>query len=545
MSWQTNGNGSFETDHSPQPRQAGAFQTIVWEPLKRHRGKAIVLWVAVVAGGTAYALLLKDVYRAEGRLLVRLGRENVMLDPTANLGQGPISAVPATREGEMYTVVETLRSRQLFESLVDDVTPEAILADQKHRVTELIPWKKPPAAPRDAAATRAEKMLKIEPLRKSNLLSVTCDAHDAELSERMAAKYIELCMTHHRSMYRNPTAHEFFAQQVNLLSDKLHGTEAELLKVKREAGVTSIDQQRRLLMERASTLESELASTERLLSGNNAEIAVLEKQLASLPAVVRLQQTDGNPHTATDSMRDQLFTLELREKQLAAELTDEHFRLKQVREQLVEARRIFDLQENRRQETTEGRNPAYEQVQTSLLKLGAEVASTDVRRRKIEPQLAEVRRRLEALNETEMQVAKLERDRELQQADYLKYASSLEQLRIDNALEEERISNISVAQPPSGSSEPIGPDRPLLIGLSIVVATFLSLGLATVLGAEPDQSAAAVHVSSEPDSPADCSYPADAYENGRSTEASNGHAAEADNGRPAEVANGHVSPAVN
>jgi polysaccharide biosynthesis protein PslE len=526
-------NGTSEEFGRNQTNRVGAIQTLVWQPLKRHRGKAIALWIAVVAAGTTYAFVLKDVYRSEGRLLVRLGRENVMLDPTANLGQGPISAVPATREGEMYTVVETLRSRQLYETLVDHVTPEAILADQTNRVAELNPWKKPPASPRDAAVARAEKMLKIEPLRKSNLVSVTCDAHDSDLAERMAAKYIDLCLAHHQSMYRNPTAHEFFAVQANLLAGKLRDTEAELLKVKREAGVTSIDEQRRLLLERASLLETELAAAERVYSGTTAEKAILETQLKSLPAFVRLQATDGHPQTATDSIRDQLFTLELREKQMQAELTDEHFRLKQVREQLADARRIFDAQERRRVETTEGRNPAYAQVEGSLLKLNAEFAATEERRRKLEPQLADVRGRLEALNEAEVRITQLQRDRELQQADYVKYATSLEQLRIDNALEVERISNISVAQPPSGNPEAIGPDRPLLIGLSVVVGSFLALGLAAGLGVAGEEPQAAVQTSVEVASSAEPTVPVATSENGHSAEeaanghASNGHLAEA------------------
>jgi uncharacterized protein involved in exopolysaccharide biosynthesis len=528
------------------------MQSLVWAPLKRHKFKLLLLWLAIVGAGTAFALLSKDVFRSEGRLLVRLGRENVTLDPTANLGQGPISAVPAMRENEMYTVVETLRSRQLFESLVDDVSAETILADQASPFAQYAPWRKVRAPSRDAAVAKAERMLKIEPLRKSNLVSVTCDAHDSELAARMAAKYVELCLTHHRGLYRNPTAHEFFADQANLLAGKLQETEQELLKVKRDAGVTSIDEQRRLLLERASLLENELAAADRVHSGTKVEMAMLEKQLKSLPAYVKLQASDGHPQTATDSMRDQLFTLELREKELQAELTDEHFRLKQVREQLAEARRIFALQESRRVQTTEGRNPIYEQVEASLLKLTAESAAVEERRRKIEPQLAEVRSRLTALNEAEFRIAGLERDRTLQQADYAKYAASLEQVRIDQALEAERISNLSVAQPPANNPEPIGPDRPLLIGLSLIVATCLALGLAAVMGAatELPQPLAVREVADDPTSTR-AHDPAYVSSNGTSNGSPNGSTNGSPNGHAADPAgvtltggaNGHFAPA--
>src|SRR5258707_1297150 len=97
--------------------------------LARHRRKMALTWTLLAGIDIVVTLLTPSVYRSEGRLFVRLGRENVTLDPTATIGQGPISAVPQQREGEINSVVEILKGRPLIEQLVDSLTPEVILAD--------------------------------------------------------------------------------------------------------------------------------------------------------------------------------------------------------------------------------------------------------------------------------------------------------------------------------------------------------------------------------------------------------------------------------
>lgn len=449
-------------------------ESAVLKAVRAQRRGAAILAISVFGAAVVWVVTARNSYRSEGRLLVRLGRENVMLDPTANLGQGSITAVPTARDGEMYTVVETLRSTQLFERLVDAVGAEAVLADQSGLLASL----RPPGADRASAVKRLERMIGVEPLRKSNLIAVACTAHDPELAQRIVAKYVELCMAHHRSLYRNPGAVEFFTEQSKLLGDKLRGTEDQIVEIKGRVGVTSIEEEQRLLLARASALEEDLQKTQQSIASGRVEIEAMRKQLAALPPKIVVEQSTGHPQLATDAMREQLYALETEEKGLQAELTEEHFRLRQVRDKLADMRKIFEQQQAQRTQTTEGPNRAFEQVKGSLLARESEVAALEERRRVTEPQLAEIRQRLDALNRAEVQLANLERDRELQQADYLKYARSLEQVRIDQALEAEHISNLGIAQPPSVDRTPVGPNRVLILAMAAIMAVTAGIGYA-------------------------------------------------------------------
>ena len=73
--------------------------------------------------------------------------------------------------------------------------------------------------------------------------------------------------------------------------------------------------------------------------------------------------------------------------------------------------------------------------------------------------------------------SQLERELELRRSSYEKYCQSLEQTRIDDALEAGRISNISIAEPPTVSHKPVRPNRWVILVLSMMCATIAALGV--------------------------------------------------------------------
>ena len=54
--------------------------------------------MAVMTAVVLAIVLMPRAYRSQAKLLIRLGRENVTLDPTATLGQPPVVVVPQSRE---------------------------------------------------------------------------------------------------------------------------------------------------------------------------------------------------------------------------------------------------------------------------------------------------------------------------------------------------------------------------------------------------------------------------------------------------------------
>jgi len=414
-------------------------------------------------------------------LFVRLGRENVTLDATATIGQGPLSAMPMTRDGEINSVVEILKGRTLVEQLVDFLTPEAILEDQTSIVDPVLalitPADDDEGSPRDMAVLKLSKRLTINAIRKSNLVSVTCDAHDPELARRAVDKYVELFLEQYRGLYRNPQAISFFNEQAALLGDRVQETETKLLQVKNKAGLGSVDDQRRILIGQIGSLEDEIRKTQTEVKASEAHIKAYRQKLQILPKTVVTAQISGYPNAAADLIRQRLYELQLKENELSSRMTDEHIMVKQARAEVAAAQAIHEKEEASRTQVTDSISRAYDEVNLSLVMEETKLDAHRARQAALEPQLASAQKRLADINAAEIDVARLQRQLDLQRTSHSKYTDSLEQTRIDRALEQERISNINIAQPASREVKAVKPIRLLYFGLSFCLATFAAIGL--------------------------------------------------------------------
>ena len=84
--------------------------------LLAHKGKALAFFVLVTLTVAAATWLSPDIYRSEARVMLRLGRENVTLDPTAAGGQ--TVSISQTRRDELNSEMEIFRSRETVERVV-------------------------------------------------------------------------------------------------------------------------------------------------------------------------------------------------------------------------------------------------------------------------------------------------------------------------------------------------------------------------------------------------------------------------------------------
>ena len=88
----------------------------------KHRRTMAICFGAIMVGALLLAMLLPNKYVSEAQLLVRLGRENMRVDPTATLSgiqSQVISSGP--REQEVNTVAAILCNRSLLMKVVDSV----------------------------------------------------------------------------------------------------------------------------------------------------------------------------------------------------------------------------------------------------------------------------------------------------------------------------------------------------------------------------------------------------------------------------------------
>ena len=113
-----------------------------------------------------------------------------------------------------------------------------------------------------------------------------------------------------------------------------------------------------------------------------------------------------------------------------------------------------------------------------LIKEMGTLSSLEAKSRVLKTQQEAARAELMDLNNTEVKMVNLQRELGLLDVKYRKYSDNLEQVRIDQALETNKISNISVVQAATASLKPVRPRKALNLALGLFLGIFGGLGLA-------------------------------------------------------------------
>ena len=140
----------------------------VWQ----NRWKTGFVFLLIMSATTAITFSIPKTYRSDGELLARLGRENVMLEPTAMIGHEAAVIIPQSRENEIDSIAEILKSRLLIEKVVDAVTPALLLdlPDGQPATTEQGPLAV--GSPRQRAIRLVSQQLRTDPVKRSDAIGV-------------------------------------------------------------------------------------------------------------------------------------------------------------------------------------------------------------------------------------------------------------------------------------------------------------------------------------------------------------------------------------
>jgi uncharacterized protein involved in exopolysaccharide biosynthesis/Mrp family chromosome partitioning ATPase len=460
----------------------------------RHKGKVLACFLAVMVTVTLGTFLMSEIYRSEAKILLQVGRESVTLDPTAATGQ--IISVSQDRENEINSELEILNSRDLAEGVVDAVGPAAILKEPGdaanadagassqgvRRSVDILTalGLRKPLNERELAIETVMANLGFEVLKKSNIIALSYEARDPELAQAVLARLIMLYMDKHINVHRTPGSFEFFANQTNDLRGQLTQYEKELMDLKNQTGIASLQEQRRIILERMGSLKKNAEAAEAAAAASRAKVQAMKRELSGLPETIETSKTTGHANPGADGMRERLYELELKEQDLLSRYREDSIPVQEVRRQIAEARGLLDKEERTRTQVTRALNEAHQQVKLALLSEEATLNSLQAKAQALKDQLSAAQGELTAINYSEVRIAQLEREMDIEEKSYRKYTDNLEQARIDNALEMQKISNISVVQPATLPIKHVRPRKKLNLALGFFLGIMGGLGLAFV-----------------------------------------------------------------
>jgi len=407
-------------------------------------------WILVFFGITVstvayYSLSTEHTYMATGQLLVKVGRESIyMATPT----QSPLIL---NRGDQISSEIEVLKSRHLAGAVVESLGPATIyegldqpppqgLLDRLFQRVFQTPDPTPP--PREVQTLIAEDNvlanLSVQPVGESNVISVSFVHRD----RRMAATVVNTLMNHyldrHLEVHKTPQSTAFFREQSQIWENKLQQAQDRLETFKKEHDLTAdLQEERSLILGQEANLRSALNETMSL------EAATED----------RLRNPDQDA-----GLLSRLVELELKEQEFLAKYTDESRFVKGVRDEIKVVRRALAGQQSTRYQ--------------------AEMNALKARKESQRAQLAEYQKKLEELKRIETKFSHFTDEVMVTRQNYQLYLTKLEESRVSDAMDTERIASVKVIEPakPPRRPEPRNVARNMVLG--ILLGGLGGLGLA-------------------------------------------------------------------
>jgi uncharacterized protein involved in exopolysaccharide biosynthesis len=454
----------FSETQSPTLREVAA----VFFRQRRLMGTS---FLCLFLGVALYGALFPS-YESHMKVLVRRSRFDPMVTPQAS---APLEySRDDIPEEELNSEVELLTDENLLRQVVADT---GLTGRAPARWLHL--WESDDARLERAARNLGQK-LKVEPVRKTSLITVSYAASDPQQAARVLKSLVALYVAKHTSVHRPSGESVFFEGQREAYGQKLREAESGLMGFANSKGIASATLERDLTLQRLSDAEAVQRQTRLSASETGQKVRALEQLLPALPQRTTTQVRFADNPQLQEKLKSKLLELQLKRTELLTKFEPSYRLVREVDRQIAETRdaitaeRLTPLKD----ETSE-RDPNYEWARTELEKARVELTSLQARASAGDTELERMRGRAQQLEQATVEQERLLRTLKTAEENYLLYVRKREESRIGDALDEQGILNVAVVQEPVAPALPKR-SAPLMAAFGLLAATVVSTGLGFV-----------------------------------------------------------------
>lgn len=434
------------------------------------RRKWILLGFIFLVTGTAsiYIMSIPRVFPASTSLLVKFGREYVYRQEVGN--SDTTFAATYSQDEIMNSLIEIIRTW----GLADQVVQETGAANLYPR---LIEHRQAGLSLEDAALQQFGRDLSVYPASRSNVIWLSYVNEDPELAADALNRLVAAFQAKHVSLY-GETRVEFLEEQLGRLSDNLQKTEQVLEEYQKANRVYALDEQRTQMLKQQADLDAALKAADNEYEALTAKRAILTAQIGEVPSTVPLSSVTERSKVIAQAEAE-LVNLRLREQQLTTRLGERHPQIIAVRDEIARAQTYLkSLNASMTASETRGANLVHQNLQGALLGTEADLRQVEQRRSGLALQLAQVTGRVENISNSERTLRDLFRQRNEAEATYQSYLRKVEEARVSEDMNRNKITSIAVIEPASTPGLPAGPGRKIKLLLVFGFAVLGGTGLA-------------------------------------------------------------------
>jgi uncharacterized protein involved in exopolysaccharide biosynthesis len=461
------------------------FLTIVFK-----RRRLIISFFLTTVVVTALAtFLVSPTYEATAAILIKKASAEMPLIPT----QSSQLIISQVTEEDLNSEMTILKSRQAIEDTLHGLgvdeswRHEGLLQRARRAVADLL------GAPHlsyfDEMVLHLEKKIEVRPIRKSNVLEISYRHEDPEWATRVVQGLTERYLTRRAQVYQSPQAVAFFDEETRAAAARLAKAERALEAYSRQAGVAvlvaggdsqSLGAEKEATLRRLGEFERQLGEASVQVHQQGERVKALEAQLAGEPE--RLQSSLRlNQDPTTEELEKALVALQLKRDALVQDFTPENRQVRDVEDQIRATQARLKAAEERVSSINRTElNTVYQNLRGEFLSARADLKGAQARYDSLQVQVASYRRQLEELSQKGLTTDDLRREARAAEDAYMLYQKKHEEARISAAMDQQRIVNVSIAQPAQRPLRPVAPRKALNLLLGLLLGAMGGLGLAFV-----------------------------------------------------------------
>lgn len=426
------------------------------------RRKWLILITLLTAGIAAavFAWITPDMYESKMKILVRNTRVDAPLTAGAENAPDRTEVSPEQISSEM----ELIKSRDLLEKVVE-----------KNKLAKPeIPGELITKKDFERAVNKLESDLNISPVKKANMIEVSYPSKSAEKSAAVLETLSGLYLEKHIKLHSPPGAYDFFKEQADHYENDLRTSQNQLSTFQQRQDLVEIDRQKEMTLSRL--LESRSKSKD--LSGSIREtdkrITELENQLSGMKDRIKTQNRVLPNQFSTERLNTMLIELQNKRIQLLAKFRPEDRMVKEVDEQIKITKTAMEQAKNSTSsEESFDINPVRQNFEQELAKAKIDQSGRIALQKNISEQVKQYESELAKFEQATPTHEKLVRTVKEKEEAYQLYAKKQEESRINDALDKQKISNVSIAEEPGVPQLPNSGSR--------LAAVIMGLGLGLVI----------------------------------------------------------------
>lgn len=449
----------------PAPPQQGAGSLSprdILSVLFKHKWKILVIALLGLAGGPIVYKLTPRVYEANAQLMVKFGWEYMYSPELAMQGN---SASPYARNEVLNSEVQILNSQDLKERVITKLGVAKIYPRLAEQVPELDKAK-------ELAVLAMEQSLQVRTIKNSSIVELAFQGPDPQTAAEVVYQLIYYYGAKRIEIFKDPKSILFLEKKAAEYQQKLRETEDEMAAFKQKNEVFALGEQLTMLLQRRSELAGSLLSNANLTKELQEKLATYEKELKAIPQTVASGElAPAQPN----NLQTQLVTLQMKEQELLGKYKEDSRSVADVRRQMEVLRKnMASAAGSPAPAGPKTENTVHQEIQKEIVKCKAELSSLRANEKLVQGQIAKLDEEIKLLDSREKRLRELQRDLASDEHNYVQARKKLEEVRVFDEMDRQKMTSVSVLQPATVPLKPIKPSKPPVI--------YIALGLALGLG---------------------------------------------------------------